>query len=81
MSARTALNKELIMTRVSGHYQAQTPSDSLTTPTPVTDSDAAVHLHERWEFIIYCSLWLILVHFILVKRCTSIDALRYLYPP
>ena len=48
------------MRPISGHYQEKTPSGSSNSPTLATDSDATVHLHERWEFVVYCSLWLIL---------------------
>ena len=51
------------MRPITRYYQAQTPLGSSTSPTPVTDNDATVHLHERWELVVYYSLCPILVLF------------------
>jgi hypothetical protein len=46
---RTALNKGLIMRRVSGSHQAQSAATSSTSPT--TDTDNTAHFpHERYEY-------------------------------
>ena len=50
MSPRTALNKDLIMRRVTERYPSQVQATATTSPTTMTESDVTFRFpHERWD--------------------------------